>query len=646
MGRIERVLDGSDLAEVFARYAAEDRDPAVYFFEEFLRAYDPQGVRERGVHYSPPAVVSYIVRGCESILRERFGCSLDDVVIFDPCCGVGTFLRYIARCTTYRPRMIGAELSPAACEIARRLLPGCDIRHADSLDEIDLVTDGAPLVILGNPPYSGHSSNAGKIADLMRDYREGLTERNPKWLQDDYVKFIRMAQARVEAAGRGVVAFITNHSYLSNPTFRAMRASLARTFQEISVLDLHGNAKRNDADGDENVFPIQMGVAVSFMVKSSDENGCRVRHAELRGSRNDKLSSLADMDYASTPWIDVTSAKPFHLFTPHDDRLREEYERFPSIFDLFDQCSVGFVTSRDAFAVAFDRDELLDRIAALRDERIPPDKIRARYPVGDLDIEGARRILREDAHWENRAVEALYRPFDRRWVYLSRAVMERPRLPFMESLLEGNMAIALGRAGMATGSDEWDVVFCTDCPTDLNLFRRGGAMLFPMYIRAGNEWVSNIAAPSPGGEEAVSQWLFYYVYAILHSSVYRRRYSDFLMIDFPRIPMPIDADVFDSLAALGKELMSVHLMRDTEAGDCGPRGAGSGSFATEATGHMMRIGGYDVPGKYISNRKHRPLTPGETNHVARIEAALGRSREITDRIDSVLRFDFLDSSAD
>ena len=625
VSRVERVLDSADLNAVAEHYAQEGKDADVYFYEEFLRAYSLREAKTRGVRYTPPEVVSYMVRAVDSILQEYFGESLGNAVVLDPCCGVGTFLRYIQKHTTHTPRMIGMDLMRAPCAIASSLLGEGVVRCADFLEESDLGIDDRTLVVLGNPPYSGHSANAGKIADLVADYRAGLDERNPKWLQDDYVKFIRMAQDRVEAAGRGIVAFITNHSYLFNPTFRVMRTSLMRSFDEVYVLDLHGNARRveraGDGGPDENVFPIRMGVAISLFVKKSNGVNCRVRYGELRGNAQSKLAKLGAMELRSTPWQEVARDAPFLLFTPTDGQRTDEYARFVPVTEIFESSCVGFVTSRDGFAVDFERDALLERIAALRDPSVDPEWIRAEYPVGDLDIEKARRILLEDPDWEAKAIEVLYRPFDRRWAYYSRAVMERPRLPFTENLMSENVALAIGRAGQATGSETWDVAFCTDRPADLNLFRRGGAMLFPRYIWENGRRRSNVKVGS-----CDQDLLFNFAYAILYSSVYRERYAEFLKIDYPRIPIPEDGDAARELAELGSELMSVHLMRNI------PRNA-----LEENEAVSLRIGGYEVPGKYAADRMRRGLHNIERQPYACVRAAVAQTVAIQERIDEVIR---------
>lgn len=612
---IESALDEVDIEAVRLAYEGEGKDPAIYFYEDFLRAYDRTNARARGVHYSPPEVVSCIIRGVNHVLATSFGCSMDDALLIDPCCGVGTFLRHIERQTRYRPRTLGFELMPAAYLIATCLLRQTTVLNEDWLTPRELDTEEHVPVILGNPPYSGHSSNPGKLADLMADYREGLHERNPKWLQDDYVKFIRMAQYQIDRAGRGIVAFITNHSYLTNPTFRRMRESLSHTFDEILILDLHGNIKRHGGKH-QNIFPIQMGVAISFLVKTADTRKHKTRYFSIDGDREEKLRTLADLDLSTVPWTCVPPVKPFHLFTPAGSDLGAEFYSFPSLFDIFRQSTVGFVTSRDKFALGFTRDEVLERIALLRDGVVSDRDLREKHGVGDLDIETARRELRNDGNWESKFIEVLYRPFDRRWTYYSRAIMERPRLPFMRNLMRDNLALAVGRAGNVTGSEEWDVVFCTDRPTDLNLFRRGGAKLFPAYVYDGSNRVSNVQMECDEPEALVA-----YIYAVLHSRAYRRRYTDLLSIDYPRIPVSRNADVFQALADAGRRLLQVHLL-----------GHQSSPAPTAPRDAVVGIGGYVLPNKALDDRARLEDYAGG----ALITSAVSATIELGEEIDRIV----------
>jgi|GEM_PF-1276555 len=620
---LNEMLDQAGIDELPTELRTDEA--AIYFFEDFFRACNPAIARKRGVHYTPPAVVSYIVRAVESMLEKYFGEKLSDAVIVDPCCGAGTFLQHVLKNYSPHPKMIGMELMPVTCAVASLILDGCRVIRTNSLEEQNIETGRRTLIVLGNPPYSGHSANNGTIRKLLVDYRDGLNERNLKWLQDDYVKFIRIAQHWVEQAERGIVAFITNHSYIFNPTFRKMRASLARTFDRIYILDLHGNAKlaeENNLDKkDENVFPIRMGVAISIMVRNAGDKSCKIRYADIRGTRNEKLDILSHATIYTTPWREISPVPPFNLFIPSRINLESEYSHFASLFDIFQQFSVGFVTSRDGFALDFDKQSLLDRIAEVRDEQVPIEQIRKRYPIGDLDIEAFRRELTEDATWQDKAISVLYRPFDRRWVYYSRTLMERPRLQFMKNLMKPNIALAIGRAGHATGSNEWDVVFCTDMPADLNLFRRGGATLFPRYVYNVNERQSNMAPVDADPDE-----VFHYIYALLHSSIYRKRYADFLMTDFPRVPLIKPGRLLTDLASLGKCLMSVHLLnRDVLS-----------SFQTLESSNKLRIGGYELPRKYIEDRRRKGLTNSDLVVVDLINKALTATKQISRQIDEIL----------
>ncbi len=609
---IEKELDGAELDDARKVFEDSDRDPVVYFYAYYLKAYNPAEQRGRGVIYTPPEVVTCIVNGVEAILRDGFDETLDDVAIIDPCCGVGTFLRHIEQRNCGPKRLVGFELMPAPCAIAKCLLGKSDVNQADWLSDMEPGFGQYTPVILGNPPYSGHSSNAGKIADLMRDYRMSMGEQNPKWLQDDYVKFIRMAQHHIEQAGRGVVAFVTNHSYLFNPTFRAMRQSLMSTFDDIRVVDLGGNLKRQGVF-DENVFPIQIGVAIAFLTRTGAA-GSSIKYLSVNGSREQKLRAVESLDVREADWTETPAVGPFHLFVPQDGGLARQYYDFPSVLDLFRKSTIGFVSSRDRFAVGFSRKEVLERVAALRDGNVSDEVLRDEYGVGDLDIAKARDLLRSDPGWEDRAVEVLYRPFDRRWAYHSPTIMERPRLPVMQTIRYENPALAIGRAGQVTGSEEWDVVFCADMPTDLNLFRRGGAKLFPKYLCENGKRISNVM-PGYIDDEA----LIPYVYAVLHSGRYRQRYSEFLRVDYPRIPMLEDEVVMRELAKIGQELMRVHLMRDEAEYEI-------------FDDVQVRIGGYFLPDRYIKNR----AGVDSKQQAARVKGWLCRMLSLRERIDKTV----------
>jgi hypothetical protein len=226
-------------------------------------------------------------------------------------------------------------------------------------------------VVIGNPPYAGHSANTGEwISNLVQNYYQvdgaGLGERNPKWLQDDYVKFIRLAQYTLSTTAAGILGFITNHSFLDNPTFRGMKFSLIETFSELWLHDLHGNSKKRerspDGTADENVFDIQQGVAITVGLLSSLGKGCVVRHADLFGPRDHKYAALSQNTSGQTTGTTISCVRPFFLLIPLDVSIREEYEKGLRLPEVMAVNVLGFQSHRDNFAIDFDRAALLGRI--------------------------------------------------------------------------------------------------------------------------------------------------------------------------------------------------------------------------------------------------------------------------------------------
>ena len=344
--------------------------------------------------------------------------------------------------------------------------------------------DAPVMVVLGNPPYSGHSVNSswvetkdGKkvptfIGKLVQDYYKvdgkPLGERNPKWLQDDYVKFIRFAQWRIERTGYGILAFITNHGYLDNPTFRGMRQSLMQSFDDIFVLDLHGNSKKKerspDGTKDENVFDIQQGVAIGIFVKrqkSIDTHIAKVHHAHLWGPRKvyEKLSRelnliggkyhwLAENDLSTTEWTTLNPQPPFYLFVPQDDDLLTEYERGWKVTEVMPVNVLGFQTHRDYFAIDFDRSNLQKRFSEMRDTGIPDQEYAGRYNLTESSswqMTKARRLIRNDPLWQTHIIRCLYRPFDWRYCFFDEVAVDRPRPELRQHMLQPNISLNVTR---------------------------------------------------------------------------------------------------------------------------------------------------------------------------------------------------------
>jgi predicted helicase len=455
------------------------------------------------------------------------------------------------------------------------------------------------LVIMGNPPYSGESANAsmirvptgkyrhGKpilktvrtlIGRLVDDYKQidgvSLGEANPKWLQDDYVKFIRWAQWKLEARGEGVVAFVTNHGYLDNPTFRGMRWSLLRSFDEIYVYDLHGNTRKKerapDGSPDQNVFDIQQGVALLVLVKlkDGDRNAlAKIYHAEIYGSREDKYKRLFDTDIGSTEWEKLTPGNPDYLFIPQHKILLDEYDRGSSITEIFSVYSVGIATARDKLTIHFTPEDVWNTVN--RFISIPPEEARSSFSLGkdtrDWKVALAQADIRRSGPDKKYIQKILYRPFDVRYTYYTgrtRGFICRPRLDVMKMVInKENIGLSTTR-GIEI-QNKWSHVFCSTNIIQLHTVSlKEVNYFFPLFngdnSNINGEFINKIKAKI--GYNISIDNMFYYIYSIFHSNIYIDTYENFLRNDFPKVPLPKSKDYFLHLAKIGRELVSLHAL--------------------------------------------------------------------------------------
>jgi len=739
-----------------ARSERRGTDPVLHFYETFLRAYDPDLRKRRGVFYTPLPVVSYIVRSVDLLLRHRLGRPLgladSGVRLLDPAAGTMTFVVEASRTAaqTWRqerggaavpalvrehllPHFLGFELMMAPYAIghlqmsvtlaalghrpgddervrlyltdtlhreesAQTPLPYVDALAHESREADQIKQEERISVMIGNPPWAGHSANPdAKYNQLLEGYRladgrsdegyfrldgEPLGERNPKWLRDDYVKFLRFAQWKVDQNGEGIVGFVTNHGWLDGTTFRGMRRSLLRTFDEVYVLDLHGNRRRREGmpDGsgaDANVFGIEQGVAIVLLVKRrvSKEKTLvrRVLRADLYGNRAHKLRWLASRDVGSTSWTEVEPQGPAYLFVPGDARIEAEYRRglpLPQIFEVF---SAGLITGRDALVTDVDRERLRQRVKDFRRELMLREAGGGRG-IGAWRLSPERlRRAREDTAWEERLTTFLVRPFDVRHLFAAEYVLERPREAVLRHLRGGeNLALIVPRQ-----HKEESGALVTDRPAghkavsahDVNyvfpLWREPAGALagerMPNLTQQVRHLLGELYGEIPAPEEVLS-----YVYAVLWAPSYRERYADLLRRDFPRIPFPPERETFDRLAALGVELIHLHLLRDPRLEDSPVRFVGEGDrpLATGLRARVFRpeerrvllngdalgfegieipvwyrrIGGYQVLDRWLAARAGRRLSLEEIETFRRIVAALERTREVERRIEGVFTF--------
>ncbi len=331
----------------------------------------------------------------------------------------------------------------------------------------EIKRDKPIMVVLGNPPYSGISANKGKWIDgllkgtlpdgeIVASYYEvdekPLAEKK-HWLQDDYVKFIRFAQWRINRTGHGILGFITNHGYLDNPTFRGMRQQLLNEFTDIFILDLHGNIKKKerapDGSKDENVFDIQQGVAIGLYIKEVRRNtSYEAKYSELWGLRSHKNTYLFNSDVKSVSWINLKPGSPYYFFVPRNEAFREEYDRGWKITEVFSVNTTGIVTARDAFVMDYETGTLIKRIGDLHTKELSDEEIRtkyfghqrtSKYLPGDTrgwKLPEARKKVRSDPDWTARVKPYLYRPFDIRPLYYVPWMVDWPRPEVMRHMVE------------------------------------------------------------------------------------------------------------------------------------------------------------------------------------------------------------------
>jgi predicted helicase len=562
-------------------------------------------------------------------------------------------------------------------------------------------------VVIGNPPYAGLSSNMTEYAQRIVDaYKivdgETLNERK-LWLQDDYVKFIRKAQTTIERAGVGVFGFITNHGYFDNPTFRGMRQSLMGSFRQLSVLDLHGNANKKeispDGTEDKNVFDIKQGVGICLA--TSIGNNSYVRHADLWGSRETKYTWLGKNSVRSTAFSILTPDSPFYLLVPQSNEHRQEYEEWMKITEAMPVTSAGFITARDRFVIDFDRASLAARMKVFADQSVTTDEVRKLYFNGrgsdkyaDGDTRGwklsdARRAVQKDSQREDRIRKCLYRPFDERFIYWANWMIDWPRPEVMGQMIAGdNLALITSRMtkgetfAHAQVSRNICEVICMSAKTSNNGF------VFPLWVK--NEALEldfqetksddsprrpnfshrftkaiadalNVSAAKPHSLPAglTPEDVLHYIYAVFHSPSYRSRYSQFLRIDFPRLPLTGNVELFHVLAQFGRELTSLHLLESPEVNQSISKFTGrwdtdvekiswsnetvwidkaqsAGFVGVREEVWNFHVGGYQVCEKWLKDRKGRTLSKDDIAHYQKIVLALSETIRLLGEIDKVI----------
>lgn len=796
---IAEVLSVTDVNKILQDYCREGKgkDPIIHFYETFLTAYDPTIRDKRGVYYTPEPVVIYIVRSINQILKTHFdiadGLAGENVTLLDPAGGTLTFqaeaiklavneftekygsggktkfiknqiLRnFYAFELMMAPYAIGhLKMSFLFEELGYKLgdderfklyltntlemedleqiqIPGLSSLSEESHLAGKVKKDQPILVLLGNPPYSGISSNPGEsvkllkkgekyiadyywntenkcvdkkfsktltkdtkknqktfIGDILMDYY--FVDGNPLgekkiWLQDDYVKFIRFAQWKIQQNGFGIVGMITNHSYLDNPTFRGMRQSLMNTFNEIYILDLHGNSIKKetclDGSKDENVFDIRQGTAIAIFVKQKEKKGCKVYHLSQFGLRDKKYEWLELNSFSKVNYEEINPVSPWYFFVPRNTKNISHFLDWKKVNEIFPINNVGIVTARDHFSIDYELNPLKNRIRQFRDIKVDESLLKEAFKLKDTStfkLTKFRNEAAKDKDWESNFKKITYRPFDIRYIYYSKWVVERPIFDTMQHMLKENIGLTIGRAGQVVGLEHlWNLVFLTDNLIDFNLYYRGGELLFPLYLYKKEtskkspvqsmllfepEIKYDSKNRTPNIDKTIYETLnknynkglapeeiLYYIYGVLFSNIYREKYAEFLKIDFPRIPFTKDYQTFKTLSDFGLQLSELHLLKSKHLDNTLSKyqGLSENDRIEKVTYNEQekriyinkdkyfdnvetviwnyQIGGYQVLQKYLKDRKGRIMD--DSRLYCRIITALSNTIEIQKQIDEI-----------
>ena len=551
-------------------------------------------------------------------------------------------------------------------------------------------------VVIGNPPYSGVSSNRNDwIEGLLKGEVSGASRANyyevdgasiaekKIWLQDDYVKFIRLSHFLLEQASAGIHGMITNHSFVDSPTCRGMRFQMLGFFSYLDVIDLHGSTKKAEeppnGKPDKNVFEILPGVAISVCTRRFSGDRGIVHSFDLWGTREFKSQWLSRHGNNEVDWVDPQPTQPYYLLVKRQLEFGKEYLKFFSLKDIFPFYGTGIQTSRDEFATDHDRAALVGRLRRFFDLRHTDAQITETFDLSDTRGWKIKQVRRSANLKEilGTIIQCAFRPFDERWIPLTKDVVDWPRLEVMSCVIKEPLGLLCSRQQSTPGFRHALVV---DKPADMFCISnksREGQTLFPLFVQdnvlfgtgKGNGFRPNIGNAfrkqlerllSDGeitSEEATS--VFHYIYAILYSEGYRNRYADLLKMDYPRLPLPGNLELFRSLARLGGELTALHLLESPKLDKPITEFIGGRNPEVEKISWSKKtvwmdkaqtvgfrgvpedvwnfhIGGYQVCEKWLKDRKGRKLSNDDLAHYQKVVVALAQTIRLMGEIDEVI----------
>jgi len=545
---------------------------------------------------------------------------------------------------------------------------------ADESKEASKIKNEKPImVVIGNPPYSVSSQNKGQwIQNLIEDYKKDLHERKIN-LDDDYIKFIRFAEHFIEKNENGIVAMITNNSFIDGITHRQMRRHLLETFDEIYILDLHGSTVRNEkalnGGKDENIFDIQQGVAISIFIRRNvEKKGLGVvYHAEIYGEREDKFKKLNESDIQKIKWSKLDYSEPYYFFVPRNFSELNSYGRGFRVDELFKVYGPGVKTERDKISIYFTREEGQRVVDDFRNLSISEIKMKYNLPKDSRDwsIERAKNDVIQNYNFEKYLMPINYRPFDKRWIYYtgtSKGFIGTPGKKVMNNIIRDNIGLVLARQ---FGGKKNFISFISNRLIEISSQPYAPYTLFPLYLYTEDgSKVLNLKKEILSEIEKIvgkvtPEDIFDYIYAVLHSPNYREKYKEFLKIDFPRVPYPKDTKTFKELFALGAELRSLHLLESPKVNQFITTYPVAGSNVVEKPAYKdskvfinkdqyfgnvpeiawnFYIGGYQPAQKWLKDRKSRTLTNSDIEHYQKMIVVLLETDRIMKKIDKIIKF--------
>jgi len=677
------ILNASNIKKIITNFKFKEktfRDPFTHFYEDFLKIYDPGKRKALGVYYTTEPVVSFICRAVNSTVKKEFkinhGLASSDVKLLDPCTGTGTFLAksFIVALEEARKKMKGAESSLIENHLLKNFA-GFEVRVSpyvishlkmslllnqenyklknDERAQIYLTDTLDPnpgtnlgsfwgsltnevktaneiklkkpiMIVIGNPPYHYQSTNKSDwIIGLLKDYKKDLNEKRHGNLDDDYVKFFRFAQWKIEQNNKGIIGFITNNGFINSVTFKVFRKVFLKSFNKIYILNLHGDIKNKEKTPrggvDENILNIKQGVTISILIKIENDNSeCKVFYHDLYGKIDVKSEFLHENDIDTIKWKEFFPEEDSgYSFIPpkfQSKKTKTTYTNAFAIDEIFKLNNSGLLTKKDDFLVSFSKEDLNDKLDIFIDSKYTDDQIKKTLHVSDIKVKvagkkelafefkvsDARKEIRNEGIKDELFQKYNYRPFDTRWIYYSPKLISRIRYHVPKKstkskkqnkskkslgkieqasskvLLDNNLSLCVSR--QTKGGRPFSSALISDGLSDLKYSEYSiGCFFFPLYTDRGQTSIStpNIwPGPIPNFTDDFTifistkytkihtpEEIFYYIYAILYSPYYRKKYHAAITRNFPKIPFVDDHNFFTKLSALGKKLGDLHLMK-------------------------------------------------------------------------------------